>query len=146
MSQTCNKCKRTLPIDRFSKQKSAKNGYRKTCKDCHNAYVREVWYVKNADKQKKAVAEYKARNPAKELARKYKVSEAEIQALLDRGRCDICGSTESLHIDHCHDTGKIRGILCRDCNFGLGFLKDNVTLMGKAIEYLAQGQVASNLS
>ena len=146
MSQVCNKCNSDLPLEKFSKQASSKNGYRKICKDCHNTYVREVWYVKNADKQKKAVREYKKRNPAKELARVYKATEEEIQALLDKGECEICQSKERLCIDHCHKSGMVRGILCHDCNVGIGFLKDDTARLRKAIVYLAQGQVTSNLS
>jgi hypothetical protein len=62
-----------------------------------------------------------------------------------RGKCGICGNGEkmklrgkiaSLAIDHCHDTGKIRGLLCNNCNRGLGFLNDDVKLLEKAILYL----------
>jgi hypothetical protein len=56
----------------------------------------------------------------------------------------ICkGSTRdgrSLSIDHCHKTGKIRGLLCKDCNIGLGHFKDNIKLLQKAEEYLTSTQ------
>lgn len=136
MSQECLKCDRVLPIDRFSRQSSAKNGYRKTCKDCHNAYVREVWYAKNSDKQKKASAEWKSRNQARVLATRYGATEEEIQRLLDIGICQICSSSEELCIDHCHDTGKVRGILCKPCNYGLGWFRDNLDRLGSAMVYL----------
>jgi hypothetical protein len=56
-------------------------------------------------------------------------------------RCSICGIEEKdikgkLHVDHCHDTGKIRGLLCKNCNVALGHFKDNVDLLKKAINYL----------
>ena len=56
-----------------------------------------------------------------------------------RGRCAICGSypvTRRLHIDHCHKTNRVRGLLCIRCNHGIGFLKDDVAILSKAIEYL----------
>lgn len=53
------------------------------------------------------------------------------------GACDICGDTESkLQLDHCHTTGKYRGLLCRACNLALGHFKDDVDLMRKAIDYI----------
>ena len=54
--------------------------------------------------------------------------------------CDICGKEESngfdLAVDHNHKTGKIRGLLCRKCNTGIGLFQDSTELLAKAIEYL----------
>ena len=50
--------------------------------------------------------------------------------------CEICGSTTRLHIDHCHDTGRFRGILCGKCNQGLGLFDDNSSRLNIAIKYL----------
>lgn len=53
--------------------------------------------------------------------------------------CAICGTTTGvLHIDHCHESGKVRGLLCQPCNFGLGNFSDNVDRMARAIAYLRQ--------
>ena len=55
------------------------------------------------------------------------------------GRCDICGqepSKRKLVLDHCHETGKLRGLLCGNCNKGLGFFKDNAAILELAIRYL----------
>lgn len=52
-------------------------------------------------------------------------------------RCAICGiKTENFHIDHCHITNKVRGLLCCKCNPGLGYFSDSVELLEKAIIYL----------
>lgn len=50
--------------------------------------------------------------------------------------CLICGATKALHIDHCHETGRVRGRLCRNCNFGLGNFRDDPSLLLRAIQYL----------
>ncbi len=53
------------------------------------------------------------------------------------GKCAICNNEQKrLHIDHCHATGRVRGLLCTSCNLGLGLLKDDESLLAKAIKYL----------
>ena len=52
------------------------------------------------------------------------------------GKCDLCGAEETMHADHCHATGVIRGFLCRACNVGLGHFKDDPELMRRAAEYI----------
>ena len=60
---------------------------------------------------------------------------------IQRGCCAICGTHQSemkirLSVDHDHTTGKIRSLLCKSCNIGLGEFKDRVELLKKAISYL----------
>lgn len=54
------------------------------------------------------------------------------------GRCAICGQTpkRGLVVDHDHETGDVRGLLCFSCNSGLGFFRDNIRLLAGAIVYL----------
>ena len=54
--------------------------------------------------------------------------------------CDICGSSKNLVIDHCHNSRKIRGVICDLCNKGLGNFKDDISLIKKAIGYLKQAR------
>ena len=66
---------------------------------------------------------------------------AELEAIYasHAGRCDICGhepGKRKLVLDHCHETGKLRGLLCGNCNKGLGFFKDNASVLELAIRYL----------
>ena len=57
-------------------------------------------------------------------------------------KCQICGTTHSdtqrkrLHIDHCHQSGRVRGVLCSKCNTGIGQFRDSVELLGNAQVYL----------
>jgi hypothetical protein len=71
----------------------------------------------------------------------------EAQHAKQDGKCAICcepetahirGKTLSLAVDHCHDTGEIRGLLCRACNNAIGALKHDQKLLRKAIDYLGQ--------
>lgn len=50
--------------------------------------------------------------------------------------CELCGFKGKLHVDHCHNSLQIRGMLCSRCNRGLGFFSDNPTLLRKAADYL----------
>jgi hypothetical protein len=53
-----------------------------------------------------------------------------------QGLCAICGVNIKLVVDHCHDTQEVRGLVCSNCNSGLGFFKDNVDVLVSAINYL----------
>lgn len=73
---------------------------------------------------------------------KYRITRKESERLYNIVNCEIC-ETEFTEIggrrrviDHCHDTNKVRGSICRNCNTGLGMFNDSVNLMNKAIKYL----------
>ena len=71
---------------------------------------------------------------------RYGITIDEYKKLFSVPFCRICGNKRTekhrLHIDHCHETDKIRGILCKGCNQGLGKFKDNPELLKKAVAYL----------
>ena len=69
---------------------------------------------------------------------KYGLDDSEFNAMSasQDGRCAICQVEESLVVDHCHGTGRVRGLLCHGCNVGLGFFRDNQESLRSAIEYL----------
>jgi hypothetical protein len=86
----------------------------------------------------------RARNRAASL-RRYGITPEQYDALLEAqdGRCAICGETPSgrqaagrLHVDHCHETGRIRGLLCVRCNPGIGHFREREDLLLRAVEYL----------
>lgn len=65
------------------------------------------------------------------------------QVILKYGRsleegdsCEMCGSKEKLCIDHCHTSGRVRGVLCSPCNFTLGHARDRVDVLEAGIRYL----------
>lgn len=79
------------------------------------------------------------------LKRKYGLTEDGFAELLasQGGGCAICGTTEpggraqQFHVDHHHETGTVRGILCTNCNSGLGQFKDDPSLLEAAVRYLS---------
>ena len=153
----CRFCKRTLPRSEFYRANRAKDGLKHRCKECDKAKAAE-YYRENRDAIKSKVATYKAENP--EVVRNwnrnrpsqseekrlnlYGVTAEEYQHMLDRcgGRCESCGrdpwevSNRGPHIDHCHETGHVRGILCFRCNTGLGHFRDSIEDLERAIDYL----------
>lgn len=71
--------------------------------------------------------------------RKYGLTLDEYYSLIEKQKsfCAICENPcNSLNIDHCHDTGFVRGLLCWSCNVGLGHFKNNIKSLNKAIKYL----------
>src|SRR5258708_7130361 len=79
------------------------------------------------------------KNPNRNRARFYGLEPEEHNAILARqkGCCPICeNDLEKPQIDHCHKTGEVRGILCKSCNIGIGFFKDNPTVCRRAASYL----------
>lgn len=78
------------------------------------------------------------------LQKNYGISPAEYDALLKDQNycCAICGTDKptgrwkAFAVDHNHDTGAVRGLLCNECNRGMGLLKDDINLLRKAAEYL----------
>jgi glycerol-3-phosphate dehydrogenase len=76
------------------------------------------------------------------LLKNYGIDSKKYEEILEtqKGLCDICQNKNknehNLAVDHCMYTGKVRGLLCRRCNSGLGYFKHNVNIMKKVIEYL----------
>lgn len=113
-------------------------------------------YIAFRDANNAAAARYRERNPERaantsrntHLKNTMGISLKIYEELLaaQRGVCAICGNVETalgrggaikpLAVDHCHTTGRVRGLLCYACNTMLGFSKDNVTVLQTAINYL----------
>jgi hypothetical protein len=81
------------------------------------------------------------------LKRKYGIDYSDYQRMLEdqNHKCKVCGGdgfklkeTQNLLlvVDHCHDTGNVRGLLCHNCNRGIGLLQDSVSNLESAIKYL----------
>ena len=104
-------------------------------KHAANARSRE-WYQRNIAPFPEKKREFRYQKHIKE---KYGLTGDSYRLLLSAqgGGCAICRRNEGkLTVDHCHDTGKVRGILCQRCNTGLGHFRDSPELLREACNYL----------
>jgi len=103
---------------------------RKATRRVHNQ-TPEAKAYQRAYKQK---PEVKAAKRARRLRRDYDLSTADFERLLvaQGGVCDICKEAKKLHVDHCHDTGIVRGLICHGCNSGLGIIDNPDLLIARA--------------
>lgn len=133
----CKKCKKYKTPDKFTKNKNCSKGIEHTCRKCSSD--RKInWEKINRSAYKNAYLKYKFKidlNKYTEMSKK------------QNSVCAICKNPETeifkksnklkdLCIDHCHFTGKIRGLLCRKCNTGLGNFRDSPEYLKTAIKYL----------
>jgi hypothetical protein len=100
------------------------------------------WRAENKDKQRANYQRRKHSYRERELLAKYGINAAQFDAMRDAqgGVCLICSEpfTKMPHVDHCHATGEVRGLLCSDCNIGLGRFKDRPDRLEAAASYLRQ--------
>ena len=135
----CPHCKLTLPAKDFHKANKRPDGLAGYCKRC-TSEKQKLWYQANRDKQ--AVHSRRGK-----LKYKYGITEDDYDAMLfaQGGGCAICSEPRDgrrLHIDHDHNSGHVRGILCHACNISLGQMRDSAALLRRAAEYLDQGGFA----
>ena len=144
--KSCHTCLEVKSVSLFAK---TKNDTRNICKKCHAKQARELalknieghnqkkrnWYHKNKkDILAKTAVDYRKRPEYyknKDYKAKYGISLEAVQSMIEgqNGRCRICNNlftdTKSTHVDHCHTTGAVRGILCQRCNVQLGWFEKN---------------------
>ncbi len=145
-TQVCNKCneeKKLIDFDYVSKRKT----YAGFCKVCRRLRDK-AYYASKPELGRARTNKWKSNNPEHKakIDRRHNwktqginpdIAEEYYQA--HHGKCDICGiipTNKSLDVDHCHTSGKIRGMLCRSCNTGLGQFKDSPEILQLAIAYL----------
>jgi hypothetical protein len=158
--KTCTKCKKEKNINDFFSRGEDKSKKRSHCKECLykqvNSYNKKniekkrengrKYYAKNKEhiselKIKRWVKQDKNKQKDIYLKRNYNINYEKYLEIVNEqeGKCAICGLfnlEKPLFVDHCHTTGKIRGLLCSLCNTGLGGFRDNTISLLKAIEYL----------
>jgi hypothetical protein len=142
----CVKCGQTKSTDKFYADKSKSTGFSSYCKSCKNEYRKEK-YAANKTLDKQYYKEYHQKNPDKSKMYGLKIYGLSLTQFNDMREnqnfsCKICKTHESnlkrkLFVDHCHATGKVRGLLCQSCNTMIGNAKDSVLVLQAGINYLA---------
>jgi len=123
ITKICTTCREEKAIAEFSFKIRAKGRRQPNCKTCRAKYI---------------AVYYKANKGRLLYEKRYKTTQELIDFLCKEqcNSCAICCRQTELFVDHAHSTGRIRGLLCRDCNLALGLLKDNVECLEAAIAYL----------
>jgi hypothetical protein len=165
LCSSCKSCKsiqekeyRRKNKDKIRKiQKTASAKYRKNNKDkIHNDYLKNkkkiYEYQKNYYKKNKVYISERSRKY--KLRKKYKITENQVNKIREEqgNKCAICGVIESavkmgggkLCIDHNHKTGKVRGLLCGQCNSALGHFNESIEILNNAIEYIKKHESEIN--
>jgi protein-arginine kinase activator protein McsA len=147
-TKVCSKCKENLPISMFTKKVRGGDAVKSACKTCNRATTSK-WEKANRERLTAKNKAWLAANPqrrtaylARSRAKKFKLTEQQVQDLYlqHNHSCAICSEPETptarLAIDHCHKSGKVRGLLCASCNHLLGKAYDSTDRLQKAILYL----------
>lgn len=141
--KTCTKCQEAKPISEFWADRSKKNGYSSRCKVCKAAAYTQ--YRKDGDYDKKRYQKAPEKERERHLIRKYGVTLADYGRMFEAqgGACAVCGKTQdrAFDVDHCHTTGKVRGLLCTNCNRMVGHAHDDSARLRAAAEYLERSVV-----
>lgn len=141
----CSNCEKILPHSAFYKDKHGPKGLAYYCITCALEKQR-VWH-----KEKSHLEEYVNRRRSSYMKMNYGITLDERNKLLEiqAFKCAICQCELEphgtlTHTDHCHTTGKVRGILCTNCNRGLGHFKDSVEFLRAAIEYITHNEYGTH--
>ena len=131
----CPRCKIFKNKEEFGKDSTKAKGISCWCKAC-----KKTW---RANHRKKYPEKAKIRDFAGDLWKHYRMTVEEYRRIekVQKNRCACCGKHKSnfkrqLHVDHDHKTGKIRGLLCTQCNPGIGYFQHSVARLKMAIRYL----------
>jgi hypothetical protein len=144
--KTCSTCKQDLPRSSFYREKARPDGRCPACRSCRIAANR-IYSSEQGDqiKQRRRASRAARRDYYRgyQLKWGHGITLDEYNAILasQEGGCAICGGPQvaphkHLCVDHCHATGKIRGLLCSPCNKSLGLFRDNPDTLRAAAQYI----------
>lgn len=131
----CSICNELKDRSEFHKSGDRKDGLSGYCKPC-KLELNKKWRDRNPDKWQDTLDARIWYTRKK----KYGISKEDFFEMLDnqKNKCGICYKAidESAAVDHCHTSNKVRGLLCRNCNSGIGLFEDNVDYLSNAISYI----------
>lgn len=140
----CSKCKNILPASEFYPHRRMKSGLQPQCRACSREWHRQrPDYIREKNKQFKL--KYPEYHRDWHRRRKFGVEPSQINAIRDSqdGLCAGCLRDLAVNkecVDHCHDTGRIRGLLCNDCNVSIGILGDNPETLRRLADYIEKNK------
>ena len=138
-THTCTVCGEEKSVSAFPIRKTHRPG--KPVSQCTDCKVKLNRNYREANRDKRLATERRSK-----LKAAYGITPEQYEDMLQTqgGACAICrakkpgGRTKLFFIDHCHNTGKVRGLLCMRCNTGLGLFLDNPKFLANAISYLKE--------
>lgn len=148
----CTKCEKEKEESEFRSRTSSKTGYQYWCKQCENE-ANKARYTSKPKKEKESKEidkeEIAAKAKGRMLLHRYNLTQEDYYRMYEEQnrQCAICeeelelGGRKGLYVDHCHSSGKVRGLLCPSCNSAIGKLKDDIGLFNKAIDYILKHQI-----
>lgn len=144
----CRRCNTVKPITEFNKEKGRKDGVCFECRACRSKRRKQPHYrINERESNKKwrhrTIHLRREEQFVRNLRRKFNMKPEEYWQMFEEQNkgCAICRKPNSksgkkLAVDHCHSTNKIRGLLCNECNTGLGLFDDKIEFLRSAIVYL----------
>lgn len=133
----CKRCGDLKDAGEFLRQSKARDGLGIYCRSCRNEYQKK-WMKRNKDKSPEGVRRY---TRDMNLRANYGITlgEYERRYKLQGGKCAICHKHfDKLHVDHAHNDGVVRGLLCPNCNVMIGHALEDIAILQGAIEYLSK--------
>jgi hypothetical protein len=134
VTKVCTQCKKEKPLEEYARRSSKEPWLKSACKECHRERARGYWKKNPLPKEIQ-----RERN----LKKSFGIGVEEYNKLLETqgGCCAICKvnacvSGRNFAVDHDHNTGKIRGLLCKFCNTALGQFQDSKENLHNAMQYL----------
>lgn len=138
--KTCNHCHKQLPETEFYRNCTRKDGLNPHCKECGRESARRTYH-----KQRNETPEaHSLKRYSEGIKSRYGIDIGEYNRLLasQNWQCAVCKADRAdatkarLHVDHNHQTGRVRGLLCTRCNNALGYAADNAERLRQLATYL----------
>lgn len=136
----CTTCGIEKELDAFHNYKKGPDGKAYRCKGCDTT-ARKAYQSRQCPEKRRVMARTRL------MRSKYGIEPDDFDRMNEacKGLCEICNGEAELHqgyqtlcVDHCHTTGKVRGLLCRKCNQALGLFQDSIENLEAAISYLKE--------
>jgi hypothetical protein len=148
----CSRCDTEKPTSEYHKDRRNPTGLYGWCKNCAKEKARE-YRANNLEKVRESQKRARQKRPhvywAKNLRSAFGITLEDYERMFNeqKGMCAVCGCKETeihprsnalrrLAVDHCHQTGRVRGLLCNRCNRAIGLFRDDPQIISNAINYL----------